>query len=43
MPPDNNRVKTWLSQRRIKQVADDTPLTSPKDYKAKMVALMRRK
>jgi len=40
LPENSPRAKTWLSKRWIKKVADDTPLTPPKDYKAKMAQAM---
>jgi len=39
LDPDNRRVVTWLNQKVIVRVADDTPLTDPATLAARLKAL----
>lgn len=41
--PDNRRVKTWINQKMIVPVADDTPVTDSAIVNEKLKALRRRR
>ena len=42
LDPANRKVKTWLIQKSIELVPDDTPLTDTKEIRRKMAGLLKR-